>query len=171
VAKLAYPLFDTLVMGTAVQVEQALFQVQQGADATHNKSFTNMRGAGSLSNNESFICTKIGVFADFNFTVESDVENIWIGNYLELRVNDQTMIIAPLRLFAQSNGYAGHFTQTAAANDVMGGLQNDGYELVNPIAIPTGTAFRVNVPQVTVLSVASIPLRVVLHGILDRPGL
>jgi hypothetical protein len=167
--KLTYPLYDTMVFGTATQTEQALFQVQQGGDATHTKAFTNMRGAGSLANNESFICNKIGVFMDFNAVVESDVENIWIGNYLELRVNDQTMIIAPLRVFGQYNGYAGHFTQTAAANDVMGGLQNDGYELTNPIVIPTGTAFRVNIPQNTTLSVASIPVRVILHGELNRP--
>jgi len=167
--KLTYPLYDTLVMGTATQTEQALFQVQQGGDATHTKAFTNMRGAGSLANNESFVVTKIGCFLDFNLVAESDVENVWIGNYLELRVNDQTMIIAPLRVFAQYNGYVGHFTQAAAANDVMGGLQNDGYELPNPIAIPTGTAFRVNIPQNTVLTTASMPLRVILHGELNRP--
>lgn len=169
-AKLTYPLFDTMLFGTAVQVEQALFQVQQGGDATHTKSFTNMRGAGALANSESFICKKIGVFMDFNTIVEADIESLWIGNYLELRVNDQTMIIAPLRLFAQYNGFVGHFTQAAAANDVMGGLQNDGYELEIPIMIPTGVAFRVNIPQNTVLSVASIPVRVILHGELTRPG-
>lgn len=167
--KLTYPIYDSLPFGTAVQAEQALFQVQQGGDATHTKQFTNMRGAGSFPNNESMVVTKIGVFFDFNFTIESDVENIWINNYLELRVNDQTMIIAPLRMFAQYNGYAGHFAQTALANDVMGGLQNDGYELPNPIVIPTGTAFRVNIPQNTVLTVAAVPLRCVLHGIYDRP--
>lgn len=168
--KLSYPIYDTLVMGVAVQAEQALFQVQQGGDATHTKQFTNMRGAGSFPAGESFMVKKIGVFVDFNLTVESDVENVWINNYLELRVNDQTMLLAPLRLFAQYNGYAGHFTQAAAANDVMGGLQNDGYELDNPIPIPTGTAFRVNVPQNTVLSAANILLRVVLHGELNRPS-
>jgi hypothetical protein len=109
------------------------------------------------------------VFGDFDFTVESDIKNIWVGNYLELRVNDQTMLIAPLRVFAQYNGFAGHFTQAVAANDVMGGLDNDGYELSNPIFIPTGTPFRVNIPQNTVLSVGSVPVRVVLHGELNRP--
>jgi hypothetical protein len=167
--KLTYPLFDTLVMGTAIQGEQALFQVQQGADATHSKDFTNMRGAGSLANGESFVCNKIGVFVDFNLTVESDVENVWIKNYLEFRVNDQTMLLAPLRVYAQYNGYAGHFTQSAAANDVMGGLQNDGYELPIPISIPTGTGFRINIPQNVALSAANILLRVVLHGELNRP--
>lgn len=168
--KLTYPIYDTLIMTNAVQAETALFQVQQGGDSTHTKSYTNMRGAGSFPAGESFLVNKIGVFMDFNAIVESDVENIWIGNYLELRVNDQTMILAPLRLFAQYNGFAGHFTQAVAANDVMGGLANDGYELVNPISIPTGTAFRVNIPQTVALSVASVPVRVVLHGELNRPN-
>lgn len=167
--KLTYPIFDTLVMGVAVQAEQALFQVQQGGDATHTKSFTNMRGAGAFPNQEKFTVYKIGVFVDFNVILPADLYNVWIGNYLELRVADQTMIQAPLRMFAQYNAFNGHYSQAAAANGTMGGIQNDGYELPQPVVIPGGTAFRVNIPQTVVLSVASINVRVILHGDLDRP--
>lgn len=168
-ATLSYPIFDTLVFGNAVQTEQALFQVQQGGDATHTKSFTNMRGAGSFPNQESFLVKKISAFIDFLVVLPSDLYNVWIGNYLELRVADQTMIQAPLRMFANYNAFNGHYSQAAAANGTLGGIQNDGFELENPVMIDGGTAFRVNIPQTVALSVASIPLRVVLHGDLKRP--
>lgn len=167
--KITYPLFDTIVFGNATQAEQALFQVPQGGDTTHTKTFTNMRGAGALPVQENFTVKKIGVFVDFLVVLPSDLYNIWIGNYLELRVADQTLIQAPLRVFAQYNAFTGHYSQAAAANGTLGGIQNDGYELEDPIVIKGGTAFRVNVPQNTALSVASIPVRVVLHGELDRP--
>ena len=167
--KYRYTLYDTMVFGVAVQPEQALFQVQQGADATHSKSFTNMRGAGSLPNQEKFSIDKIGVYVDFNVVLPADLYNIWLGNYLELRVADNSVLLIPLRAAAQYNSFGGHYSQAAAANGTMGGITNDGYELDIPVDVPGGTGLRVNVPQSTVLSVASIAVRVLLHGILDRP--
>lgn len=167
--KLWYPIFDTMVFGNAVQAEQALFQVPQGGDTTHTKSFTNMRGAGAFPVQENFNVYAVGVFVDFNVVLPADLYNVWIGNYLELRVADQTMLQVPLRACAQYNSFNGHYSQAAAANGTLGGIQNDGYELKNPVPIKGGTAFRVNIPQATALSVASIPVRVILHGELDRP--
>lgn len=166
--KLWYPLFDTLVMGVAVQTEQALFQVTQGADAVHTKSFTNMRGAGALSQGENFTIYKIGCFIDFVTLQETDAINAFVGNYLELRVSDESVLQAPLRLFAQNNAFGGHFTQAAAADNANIGVLGDGYELRNPVVIKGGTGFRVNIPQTVALSVAAVPFRVILHGELDR---
>jgi len=167
--KYRYTLYDTIVFGVAAQGEQALFQVPQGGDVTHTKSFTNMRGAGALPNQEKFSVDKIGVYADFNNLVPADLINIWIGNYLELRVADNSVLLIPLRSAAQYNAYSGHYSQAAAANAALGGLVNDGYALDIPVDIPGGTAMRVNVPQITALSVGAVNVRILLHGILDRP--
>lgn len=167
--KYRYTLYDSMIFGTAAQAEQPLFQVQQGGDTTHTKSFTNMRGAGSLPNQESFTIDKIGVYMDFLNLVPADLENVWLSNYLELRVADNSVLLIPLRAAAQYNGFNGFYSQAAAANASLGGLVGDGYALDLPILVPGGTALRVNMPQVTALTVASVPVRVLLHGILDRP--
>jgi len=168
-AKYRYTLYDTIVFGTSAQNDQALFQVPQGGDTTHTKSFTNMRGAGALPAQEKFDIDKVGVYCDFNNLVPADLINMWIGNYLEIRVADNSALFIPLRAAAQYNAYAGHYSQGTAANGTMGGLVGDGYVLDYPIHVEGGVAMRVNVPQITALSVASVPVRILLHGILDRP--
>lgn len=167
--KYRYTLYDSMVFGVAVQQEQALFQVPQGGDTTHTKSFTNMRGAGALPNQEKFVIDRIGVYMDFLNLVPADLENVWLSNYLELRVADNSVLLIPLRAAAQYNEFNGFYSQGAAANGTLGGLQGDGYVLDIPVEVPGGTALRVNLPQVTALTVAAVPVRVLLHGILDRP--
>ena len=167
-AKYAYSLYDTAVFGTSLGGEQALFQVAQGADATHTKAFTNMRGAGSLPPNESFEIRNIMCFLDEPITVAADAQNVWQDSYIEVRVNDESLLFLPLRVTAGFNGFGGHFTQASAANAAPIGLIGNGYDIDPTILIPGGTAFRVNVNQGTVLSAASQNLRVLLNGILDR---
>lgn len=166
--KYSYTLFDTAIFTTALAGEQALFQVAQGGDAVHTKAFTNMRGAGSLPNNESFNVKKIGVYQDFLNLVFADLLNIWLLSYLELRVNDESVLQIPLRAAAQYNGFGGHYSQAAAANGALGGLSNDGYALEFPVMIKGGVSWRVNVNQGVVTTVANIPVRVLLHGDLNR---
>lgn len=166
---LSYPLYDTAVFGTAAAGEVALFQVPQGGDPTHTKSFTNARGAGFLPQNESFEVNNIGVYMDFLNLVPADLENVWLSNYIYIRVSDQTLFFAPLRACARFNEFNGFYSQGAAANGSLGGLAGGGYDLgKNPIEIPGGVAFSVVIAQVTVLTVAAVPVRVVLDGTLTR---
>lgn len=165
---LRYPLYDSVIFGTTAVGEQLLFQVPQGGDTTHTKSFTNARGAGFLPQNESFKVDNIGVFTDFNHLVPADLYNIWISNYLFVRVSDQTLFFAPLRSCARFQNFVGHYSQATAANGTFAGLAGDGMKLDVPIIIPGGVQFGVTVAQVTALSVANVPIRVVLDGILTR---
>lgn len=166
---LSYPLYDTAVFNIAPVGEVSLFQVPQGGDATHNKSFTNARGAGFLPQNESFEINKINVFQDFLNLVPADLENVWLSNYVYIRVSDQTLFFAPLRMCANYNEFNGFYSQGAAANATLGGLQGAGYDLgKNPIEIPGGVAFSVVIAQITVTTVNAIPMRVVLDGTLTR---
>lgn len=166
---LSYPLYDSVNFLTAPVLEQTLFQVPQGGDATHNKSFTNARGAGFLPQNESFEINRISVYQDFLNLVPADLENVWLSNYIYIRVSDQTLFFAPLRMCANYNEFNGFYSQTAAANATLGGLQGQGYDLgKNPIEIPGGVQFLVVIAQITPITVASIPMRVVLDGTLTR---
>lgn len=166
---LSYPLYDTAIFNIAAAGEINLFQVPQGGDPTHTKSYTNARGAGFLPQNESFEVENIGVYMDFLNLVPADLENVWLSNYLYIRVSDQTLFFAPLRVCARWNEFNGFYSQAAAANASLGGLAGDGYDLgKNTIKIPGGVAFSVVIAQVTPMTVNSIPVRVVLDGELTR---
>lgn len=158
-----YILFDTAPFGNVANNEMILFQTPQGSDATHTEAFTNMRGAGSLSQGESFKVNKISVMLDF-IGIAVDLQSVWIGNFLELRVSDKTVFKSPLPPLANSSFYSGVNNQTAAANFAEFGPVGDGYELAIPIVIPGGTLFRVRVFQVTALSAVSRNMKVLLHG-------
>lgn len=163
----SYCLYDTGVFGVAASVETSLFQVSQGGDATHTKSFTNSRGAGQMPQNEEFEIDHIGVAVDMNLPT-ADYIAVWLNSYLEIRVNDETLFIAPLRALAQANAYGGHYTEAAASNEALIGLAGDGYTLKIPILIPGGTAFRVNIFQGTALATANTLVKVMLNGTLSR---
>lgn len=166
-ANLSYPLYDTAFFGNAAGVERTLFQEAQGATANATKANTNSRGAGQLPTNEKFIIKSVHVFPDADLTL-ADIDDMFEQSYLEIRLNDETMLIAPLRMFASHSSYGGHFGQAAAAAAELIGLQGDGFMLDNPIEINGGNAFRVIVFQGTALSAASLRVKVVLNGTLQR---
>lgn len=163
-----YQLYDTAIFSTALAGEQQLFGVAQGADATHTKAFTNSRGAGSLPQGEKFVIDRIGVYLDENNLLPADLVNVWRQSYLEIRVQDLTYWLSPLRPLAYQNAWGGHYSQTAAANGAAIGLLGEGYELDVPIVVPGGSSFKVIVNQGTVLATATQQLKVTLDGILSR---
>lgn len=166
---LDYVLYDTAVFTNVANTEQVLFQVAQGGDATHTESFTNMRGSGALPQEEAFACIRIGVTVDFDTAGEEDYTTVWRGSFLEVRVSDKTVLKAPLALFSAANMYGGHYSQAAAANNAVIGLQGDGLKLDIPITIKGGTAFRVRVVQANATSAASKNMKVWLRGTLTTP--
>lgn len=163
-----YQMYDTAIFSTSLAGEQVLFGVAQGADATHNKGYTNSRGAGSFPQNEKFVIDRIGVFCDENNVLPADLINLWRQSYLEIRVQDVTQWLSPLRSLAYQNAFGGHYSQTAAANGTAVGLMGDGYELDIPIEVAGGAAFKVIVNQGTVLATATQQIKVVLDGLLTR---
>jgi len=163
---LSWTLFDTALFGVAVGM-RTLFQIAEGGDDAHTKAYTNMRGAGSLPTEESLLVQNIGVMLDHNSLV-ADREGVFLHSYLELRVSDETKLLAPLRLFATHSGSAGVYTQAAAADEEMIGPLGDGYELGNPILIPAGNSFKVEIYQGTVMGAADQWVKILLNGILTR---
>lgn len=166
-ADLRYFLYDTAVFGTTAGTEHVLFQVAQGGDATHTEDFTNSRGAGSLPSEERFVCDRIGVFVDAAIA-DAEVEKVFTGSFLEIRVADKSVFKAPLKVCAGYGGWSGHFTQATAANRALIGPAQGYCHLDIPIEIPGGTAFRVRVYQKTALAAAA-NVKVVLGGVLSTP--
>ncbi len=164
-ARRHYPLYDTAVPSTAANTEHTLFQVAEGADSTHTKGFTNSRGAGQLPGEESFEIHNIGIFGDTVMPL-ADREGLYLDSYIEIQVNDQTMIRVPAALCARNDGYQGHFAETTASDVNAIGKVGQGFQLMMPITIPQGSGFKVIYSQGTALTAAE-NLKVVLDGILE----
>lgn len=165
---LSYVLYDTAQFGTSGNVDHQLFQVPQGGDATHDESFTNARGGGTLPNDESFEVNRIGIVTDYE-VVEADLPALYIDSFVEVRVGDRTVLKAPLALFAMRSAYGGHFAQAAAANQSLIGLVGDGFKLDTPINLPGGQSFKVKVHQGTAVAAADSSIKVCLFGTLTMP--
>lgn len=166
---LRYYLYDTAILSTVVNTEFQLFKVPQGGDATHTENFTNMRGAGSLPTEEKFIIDWVGVIIDYD-TVIGDIRKMWLKSFLEIRVNDKSVLKAPLIMFSNQNMYGGHYTQAAAADQYAVGPMGDGMELDKKIEIPGGTSFFIRLFQGTALSAATCNTKVVLGGVYTLPN-
>lgn len=164
---LRYDLYDTAFFGTAASTLFTLFQASQGSGATLTKSVTNSRGAGQLPQNESFSADWLGVFLD-EIPVVGDIQKVWVDSYCEIRVNDETVLLTPLRRLAALNSFGGHFGQAAAADLAAIGLAGMGLPLDKPIEIPGGTSFRVDIFQGTALASATQSVRFVMSGVLER---
>lgn len=158
-------LYDQAQFGTTAAVVHPLFQSREGSTATRTKFITNSRGDGSLPNNEQFTINKISVFVD-DETVVADLKEVWENSYLEIVVEDKSILQIPLRLCAEGNSFGGLYTQAAAADEEAIGISGNGYQLAIPIVLRGGSSFRVNLGQGFALSAAT-EMKCVLHGTLS----
>jgi len=163
---LSYTLFDTQATGTAA-FDAVLFQVAQGADATHTEDFTNMRGAGSLPSSEKFVCEHVGV-AFSPAVAAADIAAIAVASLLQLRLYDQVVLYIPLVFAFYKSGYSGFNNLAAGAGLQATGIYEQGYKLDKPIEIPGGAKFAARV-KTTVATAASTKLLVSLTGTLSLP--
>ena len=164
---LDFVLYDTAVFSNAA-TDTLLFQVAQGADATHTEQWTNAFFAGALPANVSFEIERIVVFPDYAVP-DADVSKIWQNSFMEIKVNDLTMWKSPLAMLAGSAAFGGTDTTTAAANANHVGLSGTGYQLTRPILLPEGTPFKVRMVQTIALAAANSWVKVCLDGTLHRP--
>lgn len=165
-AQVPFVLYDTAPFGTSAGVTHTLFQVAQGADATHTRQFTNMRASGQLPQNESMVIRSIHAIL-WDEIAEADVPAIWDGSYMELTISDENIFRIPLKFFASHNGFSGVLNQAAAANRSLVGLNGMGFSLMPEIKLIGGNAFRVDVYQQELLSAAE-NMWICLEGVLDR---
>lgn len=163
---ISYVLYDTVVLGTVANTDNSLFQVTQGADATHTELFTNARGSGALPNQEKMVVEKISVIIDTVQTVIADLQKALSNTFVELKVQDFTWFKAPVQLLVDATSWGGTIQLAAAANQNPIGLLGDGYELKIPVLIAGGTPFKVRYFQGTALSAGSFNIKVCLHGTL-----
>jgi len=159
-------MYDTAVFGAVADTLHTLFQIVQGQDATHNKGFTNTRGAGQFPSEEMFTIESIGIYPDADFIL-ADLESMWRASYLELTVTNTTMLLSPLSVFAKYGGWGGHYTQASAADAAAIGKLGLGRKLPIPIEVKGGTQFKVEIFQ-SIATAASMNVKCVLNGILER---
>lgn len=163
----SYMLYDTAIFDNAAPTPHNLFQVALNGDAVHVLNFTNMRGAGSLPQRETFMLQKIGVWVDAELP-EDDLNNLWYLQTLKFVLNNEDIIIAPLSAFAMFDGFSGILTQAAAADIAAIGRLGDGWEVEPEILIEGGIPFAVEIDQQTSMSVATKQVKVGLLGILNK---
>lgn len=160
----SFVLYDTAPFGATAGTDHVLFQVSQGADSTHTEAYTNSRGAGQLPTEEKFLLKRLHAIIDHN-TALADIPKIFNASYFELRVSDKIVFKCPLAMLSSKNSYGGHYTQAAAADEAVIGLDGEGYELEIPIEIQGGVSFRPKVYQGTAVT-ASSNIKIVLEGTL-----
>jgi hypothetical protein len=166
---LSYVMFDTAAFSTVAGAEFLLFQVTQGADATHTEGFTNTRGSGAFPGEEQFVIEKLSVYPDYAVP-KADVA-LWFRNsFLEVKVNDKSLFKTPLSVLVDASAYGGSDTTTAGANGNAVGLLGDGYELKRPITVPGQTRWVIRVIQGTAVTAGSSFIKILLHGTLSIPG-
>lgn len=162
----SYGLYDTIPLGTAADTTHTLFQVAQGADATHTKQFTNMRAAGQIPQNERLLIRRIYTTM-WGTVVEADIPLLYDGNYLEFKISDELILQVPLVMTAYNNAYSGVITQGTAADGVNIGRMGLGYMFEPNVMLQGGDSFRVDVFQDNALSAAE-NMWLILEGVLTR---
>lgn len=160
-------LYDTAVLVTSgTPKEFSLFQVPVGADSSHDEDETNNPYNGQVASEESMVIDKIEVHTAPDVTF-ADLQKIYKGAYLQIKVRDQEVFHGPLAALAPANGFRGTQTWASGTDSNGNSMVGTGYTLKNPIMIPGGARFVVRLVQFTAVAAAS-NLRVVLHAQLER---
>lgn len=147
--------YDTCVMGATAGAAFELFQIQLGADATHNEQFTNLPLPGQIPQNEKFSLEKIMFSQDFVQVLVPDGRDWPVFSVFEIKLNDTLVFKAPLSLAVGRSAYSGDIDLAAAATLTAIGLEGDGYEFKRPILFGGGDFFKVRVVQGTAITASS----------------
>lgn len=160
--------YDTVVFGAAANTAFELFQIQLGADATHNEQFTNLPLPGQIPQNEKFSIEKISFQVDFVPTTLADLRDWPIKGVFEIKRNDTLIYKAPLAEAVDNSSFMGVAAIAAAASQVAGGAVNDGHTFKRALPLNGGDFFKVRVVQGIAISAAS-NIKCLLHGTRTTP--
>lgn len=161
--------YDTAVFGATAGAVFEMFQVQLGADATHNEQFTNLPLPGQIPQNEKFAIEKISFEVDFVPTALADIRDWPIKSVYEIRRNDTVVYKSPLPEAVDNSSFMGVAAIAAAASQVGGGSMNDGHTFKRPILLNGGDFFKVRVVQGIAITAAS-NIKCLLHGTRTIPA-
>lgn len=160
--------YDTIVFGATAGAAFEAFQVQLGADATHNEQFTNLPLPGQIPQNEKFAIEKVSFQVDFVPTALADLRDWVIKSVYEIKRNDTLVYKSPLAEAADNSSFMGLAAIAAAASQVAGGSVNDGHTFKRPIPLSGGDFFKIRVIQGIAITAAS-NIKVLLHGTRSIP--
>lgn len=162
-----YTLYDTAIFSVAGAANHLLFQVGEGVDALHSELITNMRGNGSLPQEESFLLQKLHVWNE-QLVAAADLFDLTDQAFVEIRLSDKTVLKVPLRLVMSNAAWIGSANLAAGAETAVIGNQGWGFDVMENVTIPGGTRWSVRVHQELGLA-ATCRVKVVLEGILSMP--
>lgn len=170
-AKLDYPIYDTVDLSTTAGTDHVLFQTGQGSSATRTKEQTNMRGGGEFPSSEKFTIKGIGVHVDSSSFSDDDLQGLFVLSTLTLTYNNVKLLQAPAYLFSDRNRVGGVKTEATASSFDYFGQEGMGYMLSQPILVEGGKNLSVEFHQGLAVDTANIELKVVLYGELDSPDI
>lgn len=147
--------YDTCVMGATAGAAFELFQVQLGADATHNEQFTNLPLPGQIPQNEKFSIEEVIFQQDFVQVLVPDGRDWPIKSIFEIKQNDTLVWKSPLGIAVGYSAYGGDIDLAAAAGLTAIGLIGDGLQFKRPIVLNGGDFFKVRVVQGIAITASS----------------
>lgn len=156
--------YDTIVLGATAGAEFEAFQVQLGADTTHNIQFTNLPVPGQIPQNETFLLKSIRFIYDFVSALINDTTDWFTFSVYEIRLQDTVKYQGPVAEAVAHSGYGGAYTLAAAANKNAIGLLGNGKMFEKPLLLNGGDFFKVRYKQGVAIS-ASSEIKVCLSGI------
>lgn len=166
-ASLYYPFYDTAPFGLVANTTHNLFQSSLGSGANRTKANTNWIGAGALPDSNSYVIQHVGAYVD-DLPDEADILAIWEDTHVEMYINNQTVLLVPLRSIAMGAGFQGAFNEVAASDAFLIGPSGMGLKLEPFLQLGEGVSFRVEIGQVAATTVA-IDVKFLMSGILTRP--
>lgn len=136
-------LYDSLTSGSSAASVVLTFFAQTEQDT--NKQTTNMQAKGRLPDKD-FVVHEIAIYPETD-TIHADLVKMYDRAVAELKINNNRVLTAPLMMFAPRNYITStESTQTDGAIATYAGVRSDtGFVLKNPIVIPKGAPFLVEV--------------------------
>ncbi len=162
-ADLDWTWYDTIVLGATAGAEFEAFQVQLGADTTHNIQYTNLPLPGQIPQNESFLLKSIRFILDFTTLLVADVTDWFIYSVYEIRLQDTVKYQGPVSEAVAHSAFSGAYTLAAAADNQAIGLLGTGKMFEKPLVLNGGDFFKVRYKQGVAIA-ASSEVKVCLSG-------
>lgn len=170
-AKLTYPIYDTIQLSDSAASTHTMFQQGQGTASNKAFQFTNMRGSGQFPDKEVYTIKKIGLHVDGIAFSDDDIAGLFVNSIVTITYNNVNVMQAPAYMFADKNRVGGIKTESSASAFDYFGQEGEGFMLENPLVIVGGKNFKVDFYQSLAVDTDGLDLKIVLYGQLDSPDI
>lgn len=170
-AKLSYPIYDTIFLSDSAGQLHTLFQQGQGTGTTKTPVYTNARGSGQFPDRETFKVNRFGLHIDGIGFSDDDIAGLFVNSYVTLNYNNVKIFQVPSYLLSDKNAISGIKTEASASAFDYFGQYGDGFVLDNPITIQGGKNFNIEFYQSLAVDTANLNVKLTMFGELDSPDI